>query len=272
MDEAFASRRFRTAAAHYLAGRPPYSPRLIQRVVELCALTHAHHVLDLGCGPGMLTLAFAPFAGEVLGVDPEPEMLRAAATREAPANVRWKQASSDDLGPQFGRFFLTVMGRSFHWMDRAETLRRLDALIEPGGAVALFDDDHPNVPGNEWRLRWRELIERYSADDPVRGRSRRPGWVRHEAMLLDSPFSELEYICVIERRRVTTETLIDRALSMSSTSRARLGERADAMVAEMRELLAELAPAGELTEVLATSALIARRPVDDRLPNVLRMA
>jgi SAM-dependent methyltransferase len=260
MDEPFESRRFRTAAAHYVAGRPPYSPRLIRRVVELTGLAHTHRVLDLGCGPGMLALAFAPYAAEVLGVDPEPEMLRAAAAREASANVHWMQASSDDLGPRFGRFFLTVMGRSFHWMDRPETLRRLDSLIEPGGAVALFDDDHPNVPDNEWRLRWRELIEHYSADDPVRGRSRRPGWIRHEAMLLDSAFAELEKISVIERRRVATETLIDRALSMSSTSRARLGERADAMVHEMRELLAELTPTGEVTEVLVTSALIATRP------------
>ena len=272
MGEGFKSRRFRTAAAHYLAGRPQYSPRLIRRVAGLCGLTPAHRVLDLGCGPGMLTLAFAPFAGEILGVDPEPEMLRAAAGREVPANVRFMQASSEDLSPQFGRFFLTVMGRSFHWMHRAETLRKLNVLIEPGGAVVLFDDDHPNVPDNEWRLRWRELVERYSADDPVRGRSRRPGWIRHEAMLLDSSFSELEKISIVERRCVATETLIDRALSMSSSSRARLGERADAMVQEMRELLAELAPAGEVTEVLATSALIARRPADDRPPRAMRMA
>src|SRR5215472_600571 len=119
VTDSFQSRRFRTAAAHYLAGRPPYSPRLIQRVIDLTSLTPAHGVLDLGCGPGMLTLAFAPFAREVLGVDPEPEMLRAAAARQAPPNVRWMQASSNDLGPSFGRFFLTVMGRSFHWMDRA---------------------------------------------------------------------------------------------------------------------------------------------------------
>ncbi len=260
MTESFETRRFRTAAAHYLAGRPHYSPRLIRRVVELTGLTPAHRVLDLGCGPGLLTLAFAPFAREILGADPEPEMLRAARAREAPANVRWMQASSDDLGPTFGHFFLTVMGRSFHWMNRAETLRRLDALIEPGGAIALFGDDHLEVPDNSWRGRWRELIDRYAGDDPWRGRERRATWVRHEAMLLDSGFSELERISVIERRQVAAEALIERALSMSSTSRARLGERADAMVAEMRALLAELAPSGEVTEVLSTSALIARRP------------
>jgi trans-aconitate methyltransferase len=259
VTESFETRRFRTAAAHYLAGRPHYSPRLIRRVVELTRLTLAHRVLDLGCGPGLLTLAFAPYAREILGVDPEPEMLRAARAREAPANVRWMQASSDDLGPAFSRFFLTVMGRSFHWMDRAETLRRLDALIEPGGAIALFGDEHPEVPDNAWRARWRALIDHYAGDDPWRGRERREKWVRHEAVLLDSAFSEVERVSVIERRQVTTETLIERALSMSSTSRARLGERADAMVAEMRALLVELAPSGELTEVLSTGALIARR-------------
>ena len=260
MTETFEDRRFRTAAAHYLAGRPAYAPRLIRRVVELTGVRPDQRVLDLGCGPGMLTLAFALYAHEVLGVDPEPEMLRAASARAAPANVRFMAGSSDDLGPAWGRLFLTVMGRSFHWMDRPETLRRLDAMLEPAGAVVLFDDNHPNVPDNAWRVRWREVIDRYSADDPWRGRHYRSAWVRHEGILIDSPFCELEKISVVERRSVTTDALIDRALSMSSSSRARLGERADEMVREIRALLAEVAPDGEVTEMVTTGAMIARRP------------
>jgi hypothetical protein len=53
--------------------------------------------------------------------------------------------------------------------------------------------------------------------------------------------------------------LIDRALSMSSTSRARIGARADALVAEIEALTAKLAPTGRLVEVVASTALIARR-------------
>jgi hypothetical protein len=35
-------------------------------------------------------------------------------------------------------------------MDRADTLRKLDALIEPDGALMLFNDVRPHVPENIW--------------------------------------------------------------------------------------------------------------------------
>jgi trans-aconitate methyltransferase len=57
----FEPRRFRTAAAHYLAGRVAYPPRLISRVAEICGLEASGRLLDLGCGPGQLAKAFAPF-------------------------------------------------------------------------------------------------------------------------------------------------------------------------------------------------------------------
>jgi trans-aconitate methyltransferase len=253
-------RRFSTAAAHYLAGRPEYAPRLIRRVAGLCGLRPSHRVMDLGCGPGPLAVALAPFAARIVAIDPEPEMLRAARARPVPANIEWVRAAAEDLGPAFGRFHLVAIGRAFHWMDRADTLRRLDPMIEPGGAIALFQDEHLAVPDNAWREPWREIVNRYAADDPGRARTRSPDWVRHEAVLLDSAFCELEDIAVIERRRVSTETLIDRALSLSSTSHARIGTKADLMVAELRDRLTAIAPGGILSEVIATSALIARRP------------
>ncbi|MBV9537727.1 MAG: class I SAM-dependent methyltransferase, partial [Acidisphaera sp.] len=135
----FEPRRFRSAAQHYLAGRPAYADRLIARVVALCGLAPSHRVLDLGCGPGQLARAFAPFASDVIGMDPEPEMLRVAAEACAGiGNIRWVEGSSYDLSAALGRFRLVTMGRSFHWMDRHDTLRRLDALIDADGAIALF--------------------------------------------------------------------------------------------------------------------------------------
>jgi trans-aconitate methyltransferase len=254
----FEKRRFRTAAAHYLSGRPAYAPRLIDRVAELCAVKRPARLLDLGCGPGQLAKAFAGFAGEVLGIDPEPEMLRLARS-DAPANVTFIEGSSYDIGPALGAFRLVTMGRSFHWMDREDTLRRLDSMVEPGGAVALFHDHHPNFPENALRRAFLEITERYATDDAFRSWKRGPDWTPHVTVLLNSVFRQLEEISVIERRVMSSSGLVDRALSMAPTSRAKIGDRADAMVAEIEALATRLENDGPLTEIIASTALIARR-------------
>ncbi|OWJ65293.1 hypothetical protein BWR60_20385 [Inquilinus limosus] len=258
-------RRFRTAAAHYLQGRPPYAAGLFLRIARTCGLDRDHRVMDLGCGPGQIAVALAPFAGEVVGIDPEPEMLAVAAEAAARAGVwvAWQQGSSYDLGPQLGAFRLVTMGRSFHWMDRMETLRRLDGMLDPGGAVVLIHDDHPKVPDNRWVKPYRELLERYSEDDVGRQIRKSPDWLNHTAVLLGSPFSRLEEVAVIERRRIPADSLIDRALSMSSVMSGTIGDRVEALIAEIEGLTAEYEADGTLGEVVTSTALIARRPESD---------
>jgi protein-L-isoaspartate O-methyltransferase len=63
----FEKHRFRAAAPYYLQGRPAYAPALIRRLVQVCALDRNCRVMDLGCGPGQLAHALAPFVGEVVG-------------------------------------------------------------------------------------------------------------------------------------------------------------------------------------------------------------
>lgn len=257
----FQPRRFRTAAPHYLAGRPPYAPRLIQHVARFTGLRPDHRVLDLGCGPGMLAGAFAPLAREVIAMDPEPEMLRIAEAEFGGAGrTSFVRGSSFDLSPALGRFWLVTMGRSFQWMDRADTLRRLDALIEPGGAVALFNSGHRDAPDSEWIAPYRELVRRYAADDGTHVKRGLGTWVDHEAILLDSPFSVLDEIAVIERRQVSVAQLVQRALSRSSTTEERLGAAAAGFSIEIEQLLTPMAADGMLSEVIATYALVARRP------------
>ncbi len=247
--------RYRTASAHYEQGRVPYAQPLIHRVAEAVGLGPRHRMLDLGCGPGPLARRFAPLAREVVAMDPTPEMLSAARALAAGiANIRFVAGSSYDLGPALGRFHLVVMGRSFHWMDRVDTLKRLDGLIEPAGAVALFADSAPAVPQNAWRKTWQDICARY---EPKNGAHRSdPNWIRHEAILLDSPFARLERFGAIERRALDAELLVQRTLSMGSTSPSHLGEKKTAAIAaDIRAAFADLRE-----EIVETSALVAWRP------------
>ena len=261
MQSAQTDRRFRTAAKHYLSGRPAYASLLIHRVVELCGLNATHRILDLGCGPGQLAMAFAPFVGEVVALDPEPEMLIVARqnTSSAYPNIQFIQGGSGDLGLELGRFQAVTIGRAFHWMNRAETLKVLDGMIEPEGAVALFGDSHPEVPDNAWHTPYRQLIERYAEGDTEKARRFSPEWLKHEAILLDSPFDQIERISVLERRCTPVDRLTNRALSFSSTSPERLGDKVGVLANEIQELLTPYATDGVVTEVVESTASIARR-------------
>jgi predicted RNA methylase len=80
--------RFGSTVPHYLAGRPNYALSLIRIVKEQLNLTGRHRLLDLGCGPGWLAIAFAPFVGTVVAMDPEPTMLAAAHDAATEANLQ----------------------------------------------------------------------------------------------------------------------------------------------------------------------------------------
>ncbi len=255
----FDPHRFRSAAAHYLQGRPDYAPGLVPRVAGLCGLDGAGIALDLGCGPGQLARALLPFVASVLAIDPEPEMLGVGQTLSAGLPIAFRQGSSQDLAPGMGPFRIAVIGRAFHWMDRVETARRLDGLIAPGGALVLFSDVHPDVPDNAWRAPYQAALDA-AVGGGSRAAWRGPGWVKHEAILLDSPFPTLERIGMVERLYTPVATMVQRAQSMSSTSRDRLGDAGIAQLVQAVEaVLAPVAVAGMVTEVVESVALIARR-------------
>jgi SAM-dependent methyltransferase len=258
----FEKRRFRSAAEHYLKGRPAYAEALFERVARLTNLTQDDAVLDLGCGPGQIALGFTPYAGQVTAIDPEPEMLRiaGAAAEAAGRSIRFIEGSSFDLTPALGTFRLVAIGRAFHWMDRRDTLARLDRMIAPGGAIALFSDKHPDLPQNAWRKVYDTVLDKYSAEDGARKLRKSHAFGSHETVLLTSTFSRLERIGVIEERRTPIEDFDSRLLSLSSVSRDKIGDQADAMVAELRTEMAGYAVDGTVTEVVESQALIATRP------------
>src|SRR5689334_22767936 len=92
-------RPYATAAAHYLRGRPPYSPQLADVVRVELDLDGTGTLVDVGCGPGVLAVQLAPLFDAVFGIDPEPAML-AEARRHAVAHsvtATWIEARAEDL-------------------------------------------------------------------------------------------------------------------------------------------------------------------------------
>jgi len=250
-------RRFQSTVAYYERYRLAYPDRLIQRVAALAGLAPGDAVLDLGCGTGMLAIPFASLGMTVTAMDPEPDMLAACkeAALAAGVTVQMVQGSSYDLTPAMGPFKLVVMGRSFHWMDRAATLDMLDRVVTPDGGVALFHDAHPPVDENAWFKTMRAVGDKFG-----RSRERHGGHRRYEPYLFASAFTRLDGLSVTVRQPLTADDIIGRAFSTSVCSPQRLGEAQEEFAGTLAAALRDLSPDGTFTEVAELVALLARRP------------
>ena len=254
--------RFSSTVPFYVEGRLNYPPRLIENVASWLGISPKDHVLDLGCGPGFLAIAFAKLGCTVTAIDPDRAMLAAGrelAAREG-VSCSFQEGSSYDIGPALGRFKLVTMGRSFHWMDRPATLSALDRLVAEDGAIALFNDDEMRAKENRWVEALDEVRRRFERVDEFRASLKAGEVERHEIVLLASAFSRLENMGVIERRKLTAETALARALSYSSCSPEKLGERRPEFEGEVQATLSPFAVDGTLTQIVRFTALIARRP------------
>ena len=249
---------YRSTVPFYVKYRPRYPPELLDRVADVLALDGRGRLLDLGCGPGTVAIALAARFEEVVGLDPEPAMLEAARREAATSgvSVTLVLGTDGDLGPHLGRFRVVTLGRSFHWMDEARTLTVLDPMVVAEGGVVLLRMFNPDVPENAWRARWTAVRRRYSA----KARPLRAEGTGGEASLRDSAFSAITRLSHRWSRRLPIDDLVGRALAMSSTSPAALGERRRVFEADLRRALAPDAVDGFVEEVLNAEALVARRP------------
>ena len=125
------------SAAHYVQGRLPYPPEVAEVLREELRLNGTGRLLDVGSGPGSLTLLLAPHFQEAVGVDPDPGMIAEAANQASSrgiGNARWAMMRAEELPGDLGTFRVATFAQSFHWMDRARVATAVRAMLEPGGS------------------------------------------------------------------------------------------------------------------------------------------
>ena len=245
--------RFASTVAYYERSRPPYGSLFFEEVARRLAFRGTERLLDLGTGPGILALGFAPWVGELVGVDPEPAMLVAArsAADRAGVPLRLIEGPAEDLPDDVGLFGIVTIGRALHWMDPAPTRAVLDRLVAPRGFVAICRSAAVSDGRNPW-------LEPY---DLARGRWGEPGSpARHAldrfAFFADTRFRFRETVSVEFEQDIALPALVDRVLSMSTSSPDRIGVDVAALRASIGVALAPFARDGTLREMLEARAEI----------------
>jgi len=134
------------------ASRYRYCSR--EELVDALALSGSETVADLGSGTGFYTDDVAPFAGEVYGVDVQPEMHDRYREKGVPDDVELVTAGVDDLPFADGELEGAFSTMTYHEFATPPALAELSRVLAPGGRVVTVDwtsrgDDVSGPPTDE---------------------------------------------------------------------------------------------------------------------------
>ncbi len=266
---------FLGSARYYLQGRPPYAPTLAATLRDALRLDGRQRVLDVGCGPGVLALELAPYAAEVVGVDPDAGMLAEAQRRTAEmgiTNASWLQLRAEDIPDTLGPLWAAAFGQSFHWVDQPLVAAKMREMLVPGGAFVHVADVktplqerdpllHPAPPYAAMRAlitTWLGPVARAGQGTLPKGSSSTEEPVLAAAGFLGPQRLHLPPAGPLLR---TEDDLVAWVWSLSGSAPHLFGARRGEFETELRAVLQQAAPEGAFAEWLPdTDVRIWRTP------------
>ena len=265
---------YQGSAPYYARGRPPYSRELVALLTAEVGLDGTGRLLDVGCGPGILTVELAPSFAEAIGLDPDAAMLAECARRARESgvdNVRWVEAVAEaiptlDLGP----CKLVTFGQSYQWTDQVRVGEAVYDLLEPGGAIALVVNTvegrpqpdgpgYPPIPHDELRA----IVRRYLGPRRRAGQGFTPDFDRYADALARTRFGAPRSVFAPGRPDIVRDVdgVLAGYLSTSYAAPHLFGDRLEAFEADVRALLIERSADGLFWDWPGdTEILIARKP------------
>lgn len=151
----------------YLRYRPPYPEEAIEALLELAGTPPGGRILEIGAGPGTLTLPLVQRGFVVTAVEPGPRMAAILRRRLEPwPTARVIESTFEEAAVPKGAFDLVVAATAFHWVDPERRYGLVADALVPDGALAMIRNDHVLTPESEAYYRGvQPIYEREFPDD-----------------------------------------------------------------------------------------------------------
>lgn len=209
-------------------------------------LRAGQRLLDLGCGPGTITLDLAELVapGEVVGLDREASLFpaaRAAAADRGLAGVRFGVGDAQALAEPDASYDVVHAHQLLqHLGDPVGAMREMRRVVRPGGVLAARDADYAAMtwfPADPRLDRWMAVyaaVTRRNGGEPDAGR-RLAGWARAAGWSQVTASAGTWCYATPEERawwaglwaeRVTASALAEQAVAHGVSDRAELHELA----------------------------------------------
>jgi predicted TPR repeat methyltransferase len=236
-------------------------------VAEVDHVPRPRHLLDVGTGTGFVVRALRDAFDDIIGVDPDADMLE-VAERELRPRVRPGTRLSligvdaEDFEPPTGWLAdLVTVCRTFHWLDQPRFLRGLDHQVSDDGAVAIFGDNSVWAAQSPWKAAMKALVQEYLGEKRLAGTGtyRRP-WRPYRDVLAESAFSTIHEVQVPVRRVRTAGSVIGYLHSTSFAAPHLFGNRLAEFDTDAAERLRKFSDDDTFVDDNEFGILIGRRP------------
>ena len=124
-----------------------------RHLMALLDLQASDHVLDLGCGTGVLTRMIADqldttAGGESVGIDAAGKMISVARKKRGAPNCRFEVMAAEDLDFEDAAFDAVVSSLFFHHVQldlKQMALAEACRVLKPGGRLVIADMHIPTT-------------------------------------------------------------------------------------------------------------------------------
>jgi len=135
---------FDTGTGHLTRDDSPFRRYRVEKVLGIHAPSPGDRVLDMGCGWGTISFAFAPRAGEVIGVDfsqRSVEICEEGRGARGLENIRFLCRDAGETGLEDESFDLAVAADLLEHLypeDTERVVREAFRVLRPGGRFSIW--------------------------------------------------------------------------------------------------------------------------------------
>jgi ubiquinone/menaquinone biosynthesis C-methylase UbiE len=133
--------KFTGLATLYEKARPGYPADALSAILSHCRLHRGSTLVDVGCGTGISSRAFAKLGLNVIGVEPNSDMRAVAEScneklTDTSPIYRLGKAEATELASDSAE--AVAAAQAFHWFLPQEALIEFRRILKPGGWVILL--------------------------------------------------------------------------------------------------------------------------------------